>query len=259
MIPHSLSIINYHKIEKNIDIGLTTRHPDQFRDDLEVIIDNGYTPITFHDLYSKRNIPEKPLIITFDDGYLSFYDTALAILKQHKMKAVIFIPVNYIGQKNKWDVQFFKKEYWHMDKKQIVDVADEGMEIGSHALSHCYLNDMNNQNLKHELKKSKQLLEEMTGNEVIAISYPFGRVNKKVLSLAKEFYKYGVQLLHSNTFDSQFQSLCLTRINIYRTDNRKNFMKKLEYTKYPWLRLQNRLIQSGALATVLMQKITKPT
>ena len=257
MIPHSLSIINYHKIEKNSDIGITTRHPDQFRLDLEVITENGYTPITFHDLHLKRHIPEKPLIITFDDGYQSFYDTALPVLKQHKMKAVIFIPVNYIGQKNNWDVQFFKKKYGHMDKKQIADVAAEGMEIGSHALSHCYLNDMNSEKIKHELRKSKLVLEEITAKEVISISYPFGRVNKKVLSLAKEFYKYGVQLLHSNTFEGELQSLCLTRINIYRTDNRKTFLKKLEYNKYPWLRLQNRLIQSGALATVLMQKFTK--
>ena len=256
MIPHNLTIINYHKIEHNSDIGLTTRHPADFANDLKIIRDSGFSTITFNDLNNHLSLPQKPLIITFDDAYLSFYDKALDTLNSNNMKAVVFVPVNYIGKKNYWDVQFFKKEYWHMDKTQIMDSSKEGMEIGSHGLSHQFLNHMSNENIKHEFKKSKQTLEDITGNAIISVSYPFGRANLKVLEQAKENYKYGVQLLQSTEW-KQFPNLSLRRINIYRTDNSKTFKRKLDYNNYPLTKIKSYLIQSGAWATVFMQKINR--
>jgi peptidoglycan/xylan/chitin deacetylase (PgdA/CDA1 family) len=255
MIPENLTIINYHKIELDSDIGLTSRHPDDFSNDLDLLNQNGYTTITFKQLKNNSSLPEKPIIITFDDAYLSFYDRALDILKSKRMKAVIYVPVNYIGKKNDWDVQFFKKEYWHMSELQIADASKQGMEIGSHALSHRLLNNMSDKNIKHELKESKEVLENITADEVISVSYPFGRVNKKVLNYTKEYYDFGVQLIHSNTFNGYFNQLYLNRINIYRTDSVKIFLKKLELYKHPLIKIKNQFIQTGAWATVIMQNI----
>ena len=117
---------------------------------------------------------------------------------------------------------------------------------------------MSDKNIKYEFRKSKEVLEEIIDKEVISISYPFGRVNFKVLNHAKKYYKFGVQLLHSNSYNKQFENLSLNRINIYRTDSRKTFQKKLDFNKYPWIKLKSQLIQSGAWATVLMQKIITP-
>jgi len=257
MIPENLTIINYHKIEINSDIGLTTRHPDAFSDDLKIINDNGYTTITFQQLKVNSSLPQKPIIITFDDAYLSFYEKALSILNEKKMKAVIFVPVNYIGKMNNWDVQLFKKEYMHMTQQQLTEVARSGMEIGSHALSHTLLNHMKLENIKYELKKSKEVLEKISNTEVLSVSYPFGRVNNKVLKIAKEYYEFGVRLLHSKKYENQYHNLSLNRINIYRTDNIKTFIKKLEFGKYPLVKLKSQFIQSGAWATVVMQKLRK--
>lgn len=250
----NLTVINYHKIERDSDIGLTTRHPADFNDDLECMLQNGYQTITFKDLKENLSLPNKPIIITFDDAYLSFYENALNSLIDRGMKAIIYVPVNYIGKTNNWDVQLFNKKYLHMDEQQITEISNNGMEIGSHTLSHKFLNYLDDINLKLELEKSKVVLEEILKKNVLSVSYPFGRPNRKVLQAAREYYEFGVQLLHFKQYPSGFENLSLKRINIYRTDSREFFLKKIEFDKYPSVKIKSQLIQCGAWATILLQK-----
>ena len=255
MIAQNLTIINYHKIETDRDFGLTTRHPSDFNDDLECLLQNGYKTVTFKDLKENKNLPDKPIIITFDDAYLSFYENALNFLLAKSMKAVVYVPVNYIGKTNNWDVQLFNKKYVHMNEQQLLKISNKGIEIGSHALSHRFLNHLNKEELKLELKRSKEVLEKIIYTDVLSVSYPFGRANLKVLEIAKKYYDYGVQLLHSKKYPSSYINLSLKRINIYRTDSREFFLKKLEFDKHPIVKIKSQLIQFGAWATILLQKI----
>lgn len=254
MITPNLTIINYHKIESDSDIGITARHPKDFIDDINCILHHGYTSINFNDLKTKNPLPDKPIIITFDDAYLSFYKYAYDVLESFKIKAVVFVPVNYIGKTNNWDVQIFKKKYMHMNEQQLGEISEHGFELGSHTLSHRLLTYLDINNLKYEFEKSKNILEEISGKEILSVSYPFGRVNLKVLKIAKKFFSYGVSLMHSKKYDHQYLNYTLKRINIYRNDTRRQFIKKLEFNKYPGVKIRSQLIQYGAWATILLQK-----
>ena len=253
-IPADLIIINYHKIDTDSDIGITTRHPDDFKTDLNLIKELGFTTINFDQLLSNK-IPKKPIIITFDDAYESFYNIAFPLLKTNKMTAVVYVPVYYIGKSNNWDVQLFNKKYDHMTESQIREVAEHNIEIGSHSLNHIYLNSLSESCIENELRKSKEYLEKCIDKSVISLSYPFGKFNKTVLNVAKKYYQFGVQLLPLSKSKNRFNNLTLNRINIYRIDSRTAFKHKLEYNSHPILCFKNWLIQQGSWATILLKRI----
>ncbi len=255
MIPPNLLIINYHKIEIKSDIGITTRHPDNFAADLQELDNQGYKTINFQDLLSPIKMPEKPIIITFDDAYLSFYESAFGLLKGKKMKAVVFVPVNFIGKMNNWDVQILNKKYKHMSEEHIVEIYENNIEIGSHTLNHKFLNSLPDLELERELRASKEKLETIINKPVHSISYPFGKYNKRVIKIAEKYYDFGVKLLPSFFKDNFNQKLILNRINIYRNDSRKDFRRKLEYQNYLGLLTKNWLIQQGAWATIFLNKV----
>lgn len=91
-------IIMYHSILKSRS-GDYIIHPSEFESDLKCIKDNGYETITMTDLieyvYNDKELPEKPIIITFDDGYYDNLGYAVPLLKEYNMKAVISIVGSY--------------------------------------------------------------------------------------------------------------------------------------------------------------------
>ena len=99
----ALPIVMYHHILKEpTRLNSYTISPDEFRQDLQYLRDNGYQSILIQDLIDYVNgeaeLPEKPVMITFDDGYESFYEYAFPILKEMKFRAVFSVVGTYVDQ-----------------------------------------------------------------------------------------------------------------------------------------------------------------
>ena len=126
----------------------------------------GYTSISFDDLvnyFNGKKLPDKPVIISFDDGLETQYINAFPILKKENMKATFFIFSNAIGHKTflTWD--------------QVRELADAGMEIGGHSKSHPRLWKISDPaQLKIEIVDSKKIIEDHIGKTINAFAYPFG-------------------------------------------------------------------------------------
>lgn len=178
-----IPIIMYHYIrindpedEKGVSLSVSPTHFAQQLDDLK---ERGYQTITFQDLLS-GNLPSKPIMLTFDDGYEDFYTTAFPELVRHQMTAVVYVITN-----------FQKPEY--LTPSQILYLVGHGIEIGSHTLDHTSLDKTPAQDTIRQLTGSKQLLEQMTGRSVVSIAYPFGSFDAKIESLATQAgYQFGV-------------------------------------------------------------------
>ncbi len=253
---HQIPIINYHKIDPLQDIGVTSRRPDMFRSDMQIILNLNYTPITFKDLHQNINIPEKPVIITFDDGYESVYTYAFPVMKEFGFKGVIFMPTDYIGKYNDWDVQFGNKKFKHLTKDQLIQLHDYGFEIGSHAISHQLLTMMPDAKLIVELRDSKQYLQDILDEKIISISYPFGRFTKRTLRISNQTgYEFGTGSIYYRSVPASFSHLALKRFNIYQFDSQKVFIQKLGGHKMSLLSLRDWLIQKGGIATIGYQYI----
>jgi peptidoglycan/xylan/chitin deacetylase (PgdA/CDA1 family) len=175
-----IPILCYHRVVASpaSEYDLT---PAQLEAHFQYFKTHGYQPITIAQLlaYRKRPalLPAKPVALTFDDGTKSHYTTVLPLLKKYGFKATFYIfPNSTRGSKKRW-----------LSWEELSEIAQAGMDIGSHALSHPYLtvrHKMDEQQyaawLEKELAQSKKLLEENLKVKVTTLAYPFGLYDRQV-------------------------------------------------------------------------------
>jgi peptidoglycan/xylan/chitin deacetylase (PgdA/CDA1 family) len=145
--------------------------PTQLKEQLQLIKDLGYTSLTMAEVYDyiKNNkvIPEKSILITFDDGYTDNYTYAFPILKELNMKATIFVITSGTDNGN-----------FYVSSEQIKEMSDYGIDIESHTVSHAHLNTLSYEEQLQELKDSKAKIESITKKDVLSIAYPYGDYNE---------------------------------------------------------------------------------
>ncbi len=151
--------------------------PSLLGEQLKYLAEKGYTTVTFKDLQSAKDgrfpLPEKPVILTFDDGYIDHYTNVFPLLKNRNQKAVFFIMTDRVGQEG------------YMNWDQINEMSNAGMEIGSHAKSDVDLRYVSEKDGISQITDSKKVLEEKLGKPVYSFAYPSGRYTAwlfKVLS-----------------------------------------------------------------------------
>ncbi len=252
-----IPILNYHKIEKKSDIGITSRHPDQFERDIFFLYEQGYQTITFEQYAEGINLPEKPVILTFDDGYQSVLTEAFPVLEKYSFRAVVFMPTAFVGQTNDWDVQFGGQKYIHLNQEELKQLSAAGYEIASHGRSHRSFTSISVSELRQELVQSKQELESLTGKRVQTVCYPFGCFNEQVMEMTEQAgYRFGMASLYFLGSKSIKPELALRRFNMYRPDSQKALKRKLTTDFLTYYGLRDWLFQLGGKLTPFYQKLT---
>lgn len=172
----SIPILMYHSISINPSTTLSVP-PKVFYKQMEHLKNSGYHTITFKDLMSwktNQQLPDKPILISFDDGYLDNYTVAYPILKKLQMKATIFATSDYIGLPN------------HLSWSQTNEMERSGLiEIGVHTRHHVDLTKSNPLQLVDEISGAKQRLEKRLGHPIISFAYPSGKFNQNVIQVVK--------------------------------------------------------------------------
>ncbi len=252
-----IPVINYHKISDRADVGITSRKPDDFYHDLLLFHQLGFRTVTFKDVALGKPLPEKPLILTFDDGYRSVLENAYPAMQSFGFTGVIFIPTAYMGKNNDWDVQFGGNRFKHLGEDDLRLLNRAGFEIGSHGHRHRALTALAPKQAEEELRVSKERLETVLGEKVYSVSYPFGRFNRALLQAAQNCgYRFGVVsvLLRAPFWENGLGRLAVRRLNIYRMDSSKAIEQKLKKGFRCTLAYRDWLIQKGSSATILWQK-----
>lgn len=176
-------ILLYHYISNNPNKddkardGLSTP-PVIFKEQVETLKRAGYTTITFDELAAffdgKSSLPPKPIILTFDDGYIDFYLNAYPILAGASMKGVVFIPTGLIGGGA------------YMTWSQVEEIARSPyVLVAAHSVHHYMLTKSNELLLKSELVESKRILEQHAGYPVNWMAYPYGTFDERVVAAVK--------------------------------------------------------------------------
>lgn len=170
-------VLYYHSVDENAENEVTIT-PKMLEKQLDYIKDNNYITITMSELYdylvNKQPIPKKSILITFDDGYMNNYTEAFPLLKERNMKATIFCVGNSLDGS------------YYLSKDAIKEMSDYGIDIESHTVNHLHLNTLNYDEQLAEMKASKNILESITGKDVLSIAYPFGDFNDDSIKAAKE-------------------------------------------------------------------------
>lgn len=216
-------ILNYHKID-NTFISLAVR-PDDFDTQMKYLSENGYHTISPDELYNSLagtgELPDNPVMITFDDGYEDNYVNAYPILKKYGFKATIFVVTIFLDKN--------KKGYMSWDQAREMDA--NGISIQSHTVDHKSMTDLTDDQLRMELVDSKKKAEKELGHPVNYMAYPTGTYNLHIAQMVKEAgYKAAFTIKYGNV-DKASNIYALERVPIFHTEQtNKDFMERIRYT-----------------------------
>lgn len=176
-------ILMYHDVlsEPEVFFDLT---PEQFEAHLQTLKENGFTAISLDQLTQHlrtgQPLPEKPVILSFDDGYVGHYEHVYPLLQKYQMPAVFFV---FPG---KVDGEIVGRSTLTWDQVKEM-AADPLITIGSHSVTHPPdLREFNDADLAYEMTESKRRLEEVLGEPVHYFSYPAGHYDERVAQAAAE-------------------------------------------------------------------------
>ena len=136
--------------------------PQSFEENIKVLLENGYTFISFQELNDaingKMSLPEKPILINFDDGYYSNYEYVFPILKKYNVKASIFVVTDKIGK------EIDGKRYLSWD--QCKEMQDSGLvDIFSHSKRHVFYDKLPVRMIRDDVIESYKIIEENLGTK----------------------------------------------------------------------------------------------
>ncbi|MBI4976172.1 MAG: polysaccharide deacetylase family protein [Spirochaetes bacterium] len=237
--PFNIPIIMYHEItpEHTSPLSIT---PKAFRSQLNALRIFGFTPINFTDLENimrgaKR--PKKPVILTFDDGFMNFKEHAHPILKSFRYKSTVFLVTGCIGKTNVWDKK--KKEVMQqplLSKADIISLAEEGVEFGSHSHTHRDVTMCRTvAERAEEINRPYEIIKAITGKPVTAFCYPYGHhdeISRNYIE-AKTMHRFGVVIQSKPLPKTTSDPFLVSRVFIKPNDFLFRFLWKV-YKRRWW-------------------------
>jgi peptidoglycan/xylan/chitin deacetylase (PgdA/CDA1 family) len=177
--------------------------------------------------HSKIKIPTRSIAITFDDGYLDCMKYAIPILTEFGFPATFFIVSGFIGKLNGFNKSLGLPPERLLDRQDIIRLARQGFEIGSHSLTHTLLTSLGEAELIEEVRTSKIILEDILGERVKYFAYPKGEFNDIVIDCIKDT---GYDCAFATDKGSKISpsNLCkLKRVGVGASDTLDRFARKI--------------------------------
>jgi peptidoglycan/xylan/chitin deacetylase (PgdA/CDA1 family) len=160
---------------------------------------------------------KKMIVLTFDDGHISNYDKAFPVLKHFGFTATFYVVADRIGKP------------WHMNCAQLKEMVANGMEIGSHGLTHDYLPLIPFSDVRVELIKSKYILENCLKKKINSFAYPGGHYTKSIVNaVRKSGYQNAASCLLGTNKKEIKEEYLLKRVEIRRGVNVNEFQNALK-------------------------------
>jgi peptidoglycan/xylan/chitin deacetylase (PgdA/CDA1 family) len=231
-----ISVLLYHRFDEN-RFPTTTTSSAQFEQHMAYLKANGYTVLSLDQLAEcvedRRTVPEKGVVITIDDGFISEFDKAIPVLRKYGYPFSVFFFTNAIGKKN------------YMSWKQLRQMEAFRGEAGCHTQSHPRLINLTGKQVEQEIMGSKAIMEKNLGHKVKYFAYPFGLYDDAVRAVAK---RAGFGLMLSSDpgsvgLGAEFD--CIPRQAVVGSEMSLNdFIKKL---RNPPLQITSHIPGSGTL------------
>ena len=181
----------YHRFEEN-KYPSTNIRIDDFKTHISLIKEQNFKFISHEEFEENINIKSnaKKILLTIDDGFLSFYKNAWPILKKEKIPFIIFVNTESVGSSG------------YMSWEQLKEISDfDFVHIGNHSHSHGYLVDKKDDEIEKDIKISMQLFEEKLKHKTKFFAYPFGEYKNSYKKIVENLgFKYGFGQ-HSGVID----------------------------------------------------------
>jgi len=218
-------VLMYHHI-RNAQPYYTARerlysvNPATLEAQMQQLKEAGYTPISLEVFWKslKRGpstLPDRPVLLTFDDGYKNHFKEAYPVLKKFNFPAIFFVYTDAIGLGG------------YMSKEMLSELAsDPHMMIEAHSVTHGALTSMSEAQRMQEMEDSKSILEAIIQKPVTAFSYPYGAFSSVMEDEVKRAgYDMAFRIGPSSRqgYDSRFR---IQRIQVLSWDDPVNLIEK---------------------------------
>ena len=196
-------ILCYHKVDPRLELGVTRISPRRFAAQMERLAKRGWRALTLGEMLAsargEREVGEREVAITFDDGYRGLRTHAFPVLEALGWPATCSVITDYAGRLNRWDVAYGGRRFAHLTWRDMRRWQERGITFISHTASHPRLTWCDEFTVAHELAHSSAALRVALGGEGWrTVSYPFGVAGQREIRLAREAgYESGLGLAGS--------------------------------------------------------------
>ncbi|MHA1569428.1 MAG: polysaccharide deacetylase family protein, partial [Alphaproteobacteria bacterium] len=182
MADTGINILMYHSISDAP--GPTSIPPETFRGQMRALAECGYQTISlsaFADWHAGRSeLPPRPVVITFDDGFADFADTAFPELRARGWTATVFLPTGKMGGDEDWEGADRNPPRRLMNWRQVGELAGQGIDFGGHSVTHADLTRLAPDRLESEIRSPMEQIERRIGHAPVSFAPPYGRSNRLV-------------------------------------------------------------------------------
>ena len=220
-------ILMYHEIAPPAEThSRLAVSPENFAAQLGYLRSAGFTTLTAAELSARLTtgagrLPDRPVVLTFDDGYADFHRRAMPVLAQHGFTATLFVTTGW-----EQDADMRRSAPGRMlTRTQLAEVAAAGIELGAHTRSHPQLDLLPEPLVRDELGSSKRWLEDTIGLPVPGLAYPFGYSSALVRRVARAAgYRYA-HAVDNRTADAEADLFLQPRLTVRRATTLPEFRR----------------------------------
>jgi peptidoglycan/xylan/chitin deacetylase (PgdA/CDA1 family) len=214
-------ILMYHSISvppKGASLGELFLPTANFKEQMAYLSDQGYEAVTLDQLWSawqgKGPLPEKPIVLSFDDGYETQYAHAAPVLKQ-------------LGWPGVLNLKLLSLEQGEMTPKMVNSMIGDGWEVDSHTINHLDVSTLSGTQLQHEVGDSRTMLQKQFGIPVNFFCYPAGKFDPASIAAVKAAGYLGATTVEPGAASPDDNPYELPRVRIEGSDSLDAFKQKL--------------------------------
>jgi len=203
-----------------------------FAEQMGYLHHRGVHPITVGHLAEiisgQDRLPDRPVVLTFDDGYADFYTHALPVLTRYGFAATVYIATAFVGGRSSWLRYENETGRPMLTWAQVKELTATGVECGGHSHTHPQLDTLPADSAAGEIRRCKSILEQQLGRAICSFAYPFGYYSLTTRRLVQDAgftSACGVTSARSSTADDPF---ALARIMVSNGTELPEFAALLE-------------------------------
>ncbi|MDH2429072.1 polysaccharide deacetylase family protein [Sphaerisporangium sp. TRM90804] len=247
----SVPILMYHSVTD--DPNSATRplavRPSDFEAQMTYLKERGFTPLTLGDLVASlyrtggAPAPDRPVVITFDDGYADFHHNALPVLDGLGFPATVFLTSGWLDDAG--DDAAGRPLDRMLTWNQVREAAACGVEIAGHSHSHPQLDQLPDADLRQELRRNKALIEDKVGRPVATMAYPYGYSSARVRREVRKAGYWAACAVANTLADGDDDVMALPRLTVGRSTSMERFRKAVEGRGVPLIYLKEHALTKG--------------
>ena len=204
MKEHHITVLLYHQVgnipNQNTNLDCFCRISN-FQRQMQYLYDNDIKVISLRQaiqlISENRKLTSSYAVLSFDDGCETFYNNVHPIIREFGYPAILYPVVGHIGKQASWN-GLINTQIKLVSQQQLLELRDYGYEIGSHSLDHPKLNQLENEEVFHQIWSSKSHLENILEQSVESFAYPHGKYNQETIDAVIECGYYNAVTCQSD-------------------------------------------------------------